>query len=200
MFNRDGVIRFAAEVVANHGEGVGAALSSYLASSGRGEAEVLRGHLVALSAGFESTAHDGSTYAARVQAAKNALEAWDGPKLEQAVYASMQIRAARVVWASVWGATIYTDGTVGHLPHGFEELLALGVEVTGSRSDGAVLWALAEQQRRREAKGSVESGTALAAALDHIATELGSESARSLVDRMPDRLRNYVREVWVRGR
>ena len=111
----------------------------------------------------------------------------------------MQIRAARVVWTSVWGVTAYTDGTVGHLPHGFEALLALGVQATGTRSDAAVLWALAEQQRRREMQGLTQAGQALGQALDHVATELGSETARSLVDRMPERLRDYVRTVWKNG-
>ena len=49
MHNRDEVIRHAACVVANHGRGVGRALSAYLSSSGGTEREALRGELVALS-------------------------------------------------------------------------------------------------------------------------------------------------------
>lgn len=199
MQNRDEVIRNAACVAANHGTGVARALAAYLETSGESEREALRGELVALSTGFERGSGNGSTFEARQAGAVAALEAWDGPKLEQATYDPMQIRAARVIWASVWGSVTYTDGTVGHLPYGFEALLALGVQTTGSRGDAAVLWALAEQQRRREAEGIAKSGVMLAQALDHVATELGSETARNLVERMPERLREYVRKVWQRG-
>lgn len=198
MYDRDGVIRHVAVAAAAHADRVSVALADWMREPTASAEERLRAELVALSAGWEGSAHDGSTYETRRAAAAAALAAWDGPQLEQATETRLQIRASRVVWTSVWGVVVSTTGEVGHLPHGFEELLLLGVQATGRRDDAAVLWALAEKQRRREVESAYRSEDALASALRTVAEEFGQESAQSLVARMPERMRAYVREVWQR--
>jgi hypothetical protein len=78
MYDRDAVIRHAAEAANKHATQVQAALADYL-RLGAPAVGALRDALVAQSVGFEGAAHDGQTHIARVEAAKAALVAWDGP-------------------------------------------------------------------------------------------------------------------------
>ena len=82
MIDRDSVLRYAATAAENHADEVSRALTVYL-NAETPEAlnfaeRRLRATLVTLSEGFEGSAHDGSTFKARVNAAKRGLAAWDG--------------------------------------------------------------------------------------------------------------------------
>ena len=79
MHNRDEVIRQSAIAANNHAYGVRAALKAALSRDTPDAELMLRDALVALDAGFDG-AHDGSTYAARREAARLALAAWDGAR------------------------------------------------------------------------------------------------------------------------
>lgn len=150
MNNRDEVIRQAAIAAANHAGEVAQALARYIQTAARdGSREALRDALVAQVAGFESTAHDGATYAARVEACKAALRAWDEPRPSHVVCERLGLSASRAVWVTLWDVRVHVDGNVV-VPYNHDEVLLLGKEATGSTGEPAVLWAVAETRRRRE--------------------------------------------------
>lgn len=82
MQNRDEVIRCAILAAKNDGTEVRNALNDFMRDAGP-NTQKLRDVLVALAEGFEATAHSGETYKKRVQAAKDALKAWDGDPATQ---------------------------------------------------------------------------------------------------------------------
>lgn len=188
MYNRDEVIRQAAIAAKNHASGVARALAAYLASGdGVREAEALRGECVALTAGFETTAHDGSTYALRQQAAQAALDAWDRLPNDLELHAELNVTASAQVWRRLWA-----------LPHGrrvLEELVLLGTLNQGCRDERAVLWAIGEARRRYEVEEQRGAETAFARSIAGLVQVMGAESADAFVARLPDKIRAYAEAV-----
>jgi hypothetical protein len=79
--NLDLVVKHAAAAVAANSNEVKRALDLVIVatdfSSRANAAQALRVALVAQAGGHEATSHDGSTYAARCEHAREALAAWD---------------------------------------------------------------------------------------------------------------------------
>lgn len=82
MIDRESVIRHCVTAVNNHADDVRDTLNACLAAETpealRFATSRLRDVLVALAAGHERGCGNGSTFKARVEAAKMALAAWDG--------------------------------------------------------------------------------------------------------------------------
>lgn len=76
MADRDAVLVHCSAAADLHACGVAQALRAVLAREDGAEAR-LRDELVVLVSGYESVAHDGSTYGARQAEARAALSAWD---------------------------------------------------------------------------------------------------------------------------
>lgn len=79
MIDRDEVVAACAVAIRNHAHEIDAAFRSWLSAPSEATEWGLRTALVLQSLGAERTAHDGSTLDARIDAAKRALAAWDGP-------------------------------------------------------------------------------------------------------------------------
>lgn len=185
MYNRDEVIRQAALAARSHADGVARALAAYLASGeGVSEQDALRGELVALAAGFESSAHDGATFMARRQAAQAALSAWDGATEEIEHHAGLDVKAPARTWRVLWA--LPQSGAA------LEQLVLLGTFNQGSRDERAVLWAIAEARRRHEVDAQLKTETEFARSIAALVDVMGQESAQAFVARLPAKIRAYA--------
>lgn len=107
--------------------------------------------------------------------------------METAIHEALGIVASRGVWATVWPSHIVTraDGTaaVGNLPNGFDELLVLAM-ASGKTGNEAVACALAEQNRRLEAKTAATATARLAESVLALAKSVKPLEVRVLIERM----------------
>lgn len=173
MYDHDAVIRRAAVCAANHAGEVHTALTRYVAAQipedHASATEALRIALVAQAAGHEGSAHDGSTYRVRVDAAKAAIAAWDGPTEETCVIraGSITVRCAlTLATAAGWESPYSNDETrTARLPRNFPERL-LGhlaqALCEGLRGDGAILRVLALRNEQHAAQIAQDSAKEVA--------------------------------------
>jgi hypothetical protein len=162
MQNQDEVIRQSAECSEKQGREVRAALTAYIAEQTDSTRRALRVALVAQAAGHEPSSHDGATFAARKEAARLALEAWDGtaPLVGDQIahtIGATRIVASRQAW-SMAGFRLSHAGMGGPL------------EVSGSNND---------YEPRRVAQALSEGYTHEAALLRAIAIGEASSAARA---------------------
>lgn len=103
------------------------------------------------------------------------------------------IQAERVYWAAA-GCTVYTTGTVSTsmAAHNFDALLLAGIEATGAKDHRAIVWAMQEQQRRKEEATRSTALAREAEAIQSLASSIRSaavqESEDSLLARILPRL------------
>jgi hypothetical protein len=111
MCDREEVLRLAIACAEAHGVQVRKALADYVAGNTPAAEDNLRTALLAQAQGFEATAADGATFAARVEAAKGALNAWDGDTAARCVIevGARRLRCSRKL-ATLIGCTVYEDG------------------------------------------------------------------------------------------
>lgn len=173
MYDHDAVIRHASECAASHAGEVSTALCQFVAARTMSEnaqaRDALRVALVAQAAGFEGVAHDGSTYQRRVDAAKAALVAWDGPADETVTIraGSVAVRcSAMLAKAAGWETPYSTDETrTARVPmYGSERLLGHLAQALGDglRGDAAIMRVLALRNNERAAHEAQESAKAVA--------------------------------------
>lgn len=155
MYDRDSVIRFATIAAQNNSDIVRDALR-YLVY-GQHQDQVrhaeckLRDALVAQASGFETNAHDGGTFDARVQAAKDALAAWDGPARLTIAMGSVIVRCSKDL---VYKAGFATSIDVNGVEYAHESITGSAVaELATALSEGftddtAMLRAIALQAER----------------------------------------------------
>lgn len=194
MYNPEETLKQIAEAIACNADGVRRAFGAWLASGCKRQEELaLRAELTAQASGFEPTAQNGATFEGRRRAAAAALAAWEG--IGEGVYhETLGVRANREVWAAL-GVTVYSTGDLGPLTPEARELVLLGMEATGSRGQGALVWALGERVRRKEAGAARHAEAELSRAMLEIASVLQSESAEALVRRLPERIRPLAAAV-----
>ncbi len=157
MYDQDAVIRHATECAANHSLAVHSALNLYV-SDPINNAESLRVALVSLAAGYEATAHDGSTYTQRVDAARAAVAAWDGPVEKTCTIraGSVSVRCSlSLAIAAGWHAPYSDDVTrtarsPDHYPERLLGLLGQALD-EGRRGDAAIMRVLTLRNQERAA-------------------------------------------------
>lgn len=113
---------------------------------------------------------------------------------ENVTHEATGITASRALWSAL-GFNVDINGVMSYGPHGINEILFAGIHATGARDERAALWAVAEVQRQREERTRVTAEARLGDAILALAKQLGEESAASLVQRMPARLRPYAEAV-----
>ena len=120
-----------------------------------------------------------------------------------AKYTELGIEASEAAWRAL-GVSVHTTGEVtaaftAWSKEDLDALLLRGCAETGARDERAVVWAIAERARSREASERSAAERALAQSVTRLADAIGAESAASLVARMPDRLRPYAESVLRRA-
>lgn len=148
MIHEEEVIRQATIAAANHAAQVAHHLSVYVQTPDAANGRALHTALMALANGYEPTAHDGATLAARIAAAKAALVAWDGSDEETVMLpVGGGVRCLRTTaWALGYEVSISsaTGQATAYPPHGGDAGRAVAAAMSeGLRGEAAALRAVA---------------------------------------------------------